>query len=329
MPSIQIKAVEVYHPQKVMDNDFYIEHFKKQGKEIKHFIEDIMGRKKRYIIDNEKENGLTMGIEATKMVFKKANLTGEDIDMIVFATQTPEYTYPTNAIIIHNAIQGKPKTICFDSNSNCAGMTVAVEQACRAMLSNPRIHRALIVGSDFNSVHSSPTCEITFPNYGDASSALILESTNEETGFIDSRYYTDSSEYYNVLFPAEGLSKIHNHEIKDHYIRWTPFDGRVCIDPAVADMEDLLKEHGLTKDDIRAFCFSQFSWANIKAIQEKMELDMEKVIYVGDEFGYTATSSPFIALHRAIELEQIKRGDYILFWTVGTGWQNIAMLFKY
>jgi 3-oxoacyl-[acyl-carrier-protein] synthase III len=65
------------------------------------------------------------------------------------------------------------------------------------------------------------------------------------------------------------------------------------------------------------------------ASQEKMELDMKKIVYVGDGFGYTATSSPFVALYRAIEREQIKRGDYVLFWTAGTGWQNIAMLFKY
>jgi 3-oxoacyl-[acyl-carrier-protein] synthase III len=65
MANIQIKAVDIYHPKKNVDNDFYIEHFKKQGKDIKHFIENIMGRKKQYIIDSDQENRLTMGIEAT------------------------------------------------------------------------------------------------------------------------------------------------------------------------------------------------------------------------------------------------------------------------
>jgi 3-oxoacyl-[acyl-carrier-protein] synthase-3 len=50
---------------------------------------------------------------------------------------------------------------------------------------------------------------------------------------------------------------------------------------------------------------------------------------VGDEFGYTSTSSPFIALHRAITSGKIQRGDKVLFWTVGAGWQNVAMVVEY
>ena len=46
-------------------------------------------------------------------------------------------------------------------------------------------------------------------------------------------------------------------------------------------------------------------------------------------YGYTSTSSPFIALHRAVTTGQIQRGDKVLFWTVGAGWQNVAMVVEY
>jgi 3-oxoacyl-[acyl-carrier-protein] synthase-3 len=331
MSHIQIKAVDIYHPQKSVNNDFYFDHFKKQGKEIEHFIVDIMGRNNRYVIDHPTENSLTMAIEASKKVIEKANLQVEDIDMIIFSTQTPEHTFPSNAMLLHKELGAHNKTISYDSNSNCAGMTVAVEQLSRYMQANPRIKYGLVVGSDHNTVHCDPNCEITYANYGDASAAVILERVEEPTGFIDARYTSETSGCRNILAPAVGTSNLFKDDIslEDLYIKWIPFDGTVVVEPAVDDMHDLLNEHGLTLNDINAFCLSQFSIKNIEMIQQKLEVDIDKFIYVGDEFGYTGTSSPFIALYKGIESGKIKRGDHVLFWTVGTGWQIISMLFKY
>lgn len=330
MTNIKIKEVEIYHPEKVVNNQFYIDHFRKQNKEIAHFLE-VMGRKKRYIIDNPKENGLTMGLEAAKNVLKKSGLTSNDIDMIVFSTQTPEYTFPTNAMLIHQALQGKNETICVDSNSNCAGMVVAVEQTCRYMMGNPQVRYALVIGSDYNSINCNPNDEITYSNYGDASAAVILEKVEEKVGFIDSHYYSDSREARNVLFPAVGLSNLYKNDLQktDVHIKWIPFDGTCCVEPAVAAMEGMMEKHNLTKKDIGAYCFSQFSYKNIELIQEELDENLDKMIYVGDEFGYTGTSSPFLALYRGIEQGKIKRGDHLFFWSVGTGWQICTMLFKF
>ncbi|PFF46036.1 MULTISPECIES: ketoacyl-ACP synthase III [Bacillus cereus group] len=330
MTNIRIKAVDIYHPKTVRTNDFYLKHFAEKGKDISRFLK-MMGRESRYIIEDKNENGLTMAIEATKRVLRQVNMSGEEMDMIVFSTQTPEYTFPTNAILVHKEIQGKAQTICMDSNSNCAGMLVAVEQTCRYMMSNPNVKHALVVGSDHNSIHCNPDDEITYPNYGDASSAIILEKVEENTGFIDSMYYTDSKDAHNILFPACGLSNIYNPENKpkDMQINWIPFDGTVCVPPAVSSIKSLLTKHGLEKEDIGSYCFSQFSLKNIEVIQEKLGEDKHKFVYVGDEFGYTGTSSPFIALYKGIQSGKIKRGDHVVFWSVGTGWQIITMLFKY
>ncbi|WP_277950066.1 3-oxoacyl-[acyl-carrier-protein] synthase III C-terminal domain-containing protein, partial [Bacillus thuringiensis] len=105
--------------------------------------------------------------------------------------------------------------------------------------------------------------------------------------------------------------------------------GTVCVPPAVSSIKSLLTKHGLEKEDIGSYCFSQFSLKNIEVIQEKLGEDKQKFVYVGDEFGYTGTSSPFIALYKGIQSGKIKRGDHVVFWSVGTGWQIITMLFKY
>ena len=330
MDSISIRQAAYYHPERIVHNDFYLNHFNSMGKDIERFLQ-VMGRERRYIAEGEEENAFTMGAKAAQKVLHEAGLTGEDMDMIVFVSQTPEYTYPTNALLLHHKLQGKHRTITMDSNANCAGMVTAVEQTSRYMQSNPHVKYALVVGCDHSSIHCNPDDEITYPNFGDAAAAVILERSTESSGFIDSLYYIDSEGSGNITFPACGLSNIYNEEVTPEQmrIRWVPFDGTVCVDAAVNDMKELLARHGLTTSDISAFCLSQFSLKNIELIQSGLEAPQEKFIYVGDEFGYTGTSSPFIAFQRGVEDGRIQRGDYVFFWSVGAGWQIPTMLFRY
>lgn len=328
MKNIKIRAVANYHPENVVGNDFYIEHFKEQGRDITDFLE-FMGRKERFIIDNERENTITMGIEASKRALEKSGLEGKDIDLVVFSTQVPEYTFPTNAMFLHQAIQAKRTAVALDSNANCAGMLVAVEQATRYMMSNPHVNRALVVGSDYNSLVANKEEEITYANYGDASSAVILEKTEEDTGFVDSIYDLDSAHTANIMYPAKGFSKTIKEESTPDGIRWLPFSGDLTLNDTYRIVEELLSRNGLTHEDINSYCLSQFSLSNILKFQENFKVPDEKIVYVGDKFGYTGTSSPFIAFNEGVESGQIKRGDTVLFWTVGAGNILIAMLFKY
>jgi len=327
---ITIRQAAYYHPERIVHNDFYLNHFNSMGKDIERFLQ-VMGRERRYIAEGEEDNALTMGLKAAEKALLEAGLTGEDIDMIVFASQTPEYTYPTNALILHRKLQGKHRTITMDSNANCAGMVTAVEQTSRYMQSNSQVRYALVVGSDYSSINCNPDDEITYPNFGDAAAAVILERSTEDTGFIDSLYYIDSAGSEDIMFPACGLSNIYREDISPEQIRirWTPFDGTVCVEAAIADMKELLDRYQLTADDISAFCLSQFSLKNIELIQSGLAAPQDRFIYVGDEFGYTGTSSPFIAFQRGVEDGRIKKGDYVIFWSVGAGWQIPTMLFRY
>ncbi|WP_419959687.1 ketoacyl-ACP synthase III [Psychrobacillus sp. BM2] len=328
MTNIRIKAVDVYHAKKQVNNDVYLEHFKKQGKDITNFL-NIMGRKKRYVIDNLEENTITMAIEATNRVLKKAGLEGKDMDMIVFSTQVPEVTVPTNAMFIHNAIQAKKGTVIFDMNANCAGMTIAVEQASRYMKSNPHVNTALVVGSDYLSLVADPKDAMTYANFGDASAAIILEKTATDTGFIDAMFEVDSSNRNNILYPQKGLSQTIKAGESAEFMQWLPFDGTMSLPYTYEMFESILERNQLNIDDVDMFCLSQFAKVNMDEIQNHFDIPEEKIIYVGDEYGYTGTSSPFIAFYEGIESGKIKRGDLILFWTIGGGHEFITMLFRY
>lgn len=322
-----MREIAVYHPELAVKSEYYKNHFEKQGRDISGFL-DAMGKKDHFMTNHEEESSLTMAIEASKKVLEKADLNGEDIDYIVFSSQVPERLFPTNAMLIHDAIQARHDAFGIDTNANCAGMTIAVEQTSRYMLSNPQIHRALVVGSDQLSLISNPEQEITYATYGDAACAVILEKTEEDTGFVDAMYHVDTRCVDKIVFPAQGLSKLLN-EGKGRYIDFRRFDASFGTPITFQLIEDILERNQLTMSDISAVCISQFAKSDKVKIKEHFGLDDEKVIYIGDRFGYTGTSSPLIAMNEGIQSGQIRRGDYVLFWTVGAGHQFISMLFKY
>lgn len=328
--NVKILTTEVYHPQQSIENAFYLDHFRKQGKDIKGLLR-AFGREKRYVIDNKDENTLTMGIEVAKKVLERAGLDGKDIDMIVFSSQMPEYTIPSQALIVHGAIDGKESAMCMDTNSNCAGMLYTVDNISRTMMSNPYVKRAMIIGSDYVSIHCRADDEMTLSNFGDGASAVILEKTEEDCGLIDSTYKTFSKKWDMVKFPACGSSSIYDHNLhaQEMKILWRPFDGSFIVDHIVDSMNLLLDRNHLTKEDISALCFSQYAKSILLGSSERLEIEFDKFVFVGDEYGYTGTSSPFITLHKAVETGKVKRQDIVAFWTVGTNWTTCCLLWKY
>lgn len=329
---VAIKDVAVYHPEKAVHNDFYIEHFKRQqGKEIGRLLE-ALGREKRYIADYPRETTLTMAVEAAKRVLAKANLTGKDIDMVVFVSSTPEYFAPPNSVSIHHAIGGNEHAMVFDMNAACVGMIVAVEQASRMMTANPMVQRALIVASEQLHRYAREEEATTYANFGDGASAVILEkSKNDESGFIDSAYHVNTESIDKITLPACGVSNLYRTDTSDFAkkIKWENVSNDNAFLSTVKLIEKLLQQNQLTTNEIQSFCFSQLSRKNIYKVQEALNEDMKKFPIVGTEYGYTGSASPFMALEKAVRLGEVKRGDYVVFWSVGAGTTACAMLYRY
>lgn len=323
-----IKGIEVYHGSNVRDNSFYIDHFRSLGKDVEHFLRDVVGRDKRYLIDSEKENSLTMATEAVARLLKATGVEGKDLDMIIFSSQLPEYVAPPSSIHIHHAVNGKEECVCYDMNVNCSGMSIALEHTAKYMAVSPGIQNALIVGCDYINMTVDPENEYCYGHYGDAACAVLLEKTEEECGLLDSKYSVNSIEHNNILFPGCGFSKLFTvQDRKQLQLHWEPFESS-WIPHAAENLKLLLERNHLTAQDVGMFCFSQYVYKNIQTLRELLHIGEEKSLYIGDEYGYTGTSSPFIVLYEALRRQMVKNGDYVVVWTIGAGTENIALLIK-
>jgi 3-oxoacyl-[acyl-carrier-protein] synthase-3 len=161
---------------------------------------------------------------------------------------------------------------------------------------------------------------------------MILEKEEREAGFADSFIYTDSSRQHVMELPACGFSNMYDPLIpmEDKRIYWsTEHDGANGFLLAKQSIELLLQRNQLTKKDIKYYFLSQLSKKNIQRVQTELGEPIEKFIFIGNEFGYTGTSSPFIALHHAVENNIIDRGDWIMLWSVGVGYISCCVLMKF
>lgn len=253
-----IKGISSYHPDNVVDNNFYIDHFDEKNIDIRGLLR-VTGRNKRYISMDENETTLTMGIEAAKSVLAKTMVKVSQINCVVVASGTPEYISPTNALKVHAALGISSSTSVYDVNANCIGMIVALEEVSRVMRSNSYIKYALVIGSDQLSKYVDYDDSFTYSNFADAASAVILENMyNTDRGFIDSDFYTNSSNHNRVPFPFKGESAtIHDNSlhIKDKLLQWEPFKFDGAFHSAKISIEQLLWRNSLEKKILNSILF--------------------------------------------------------------------------
>ena len=332
--SIKIKGIGRYIPEKVVDNKFFIDHFHKEewgNKEVGGLL-DKLGRKERHFCTKE-ENSLTMGIEASKDVLERIDdITATDIDMIVFVSDTPEYNMPTNAILIGKEIGASNANIVFDMNCNCVGMIVALDNVCSFMKTHDSIKNALVVGS----VHFSSIVRfddtVTYPNFGDGSSAVILSKSEEENvGIIASKYKSDTAYSNYVRFPSCGHSNSLLGKQHKYYRRleWNPFNSSFFADWFSELITQLFEDYGISDKDIAYYAFSQLSDSDNKRTLNMLNAVIdERYLYNGDKFGYTGCNSPIIALSDVWGSIQDYKGKYVIIISVGAGASMSALLYK-
>ena len=326
--NIMIRGTGIYTPANEVSNEYFAEHFRRLGVDAKGLMKHL-NRQKRFLADRD-ESSLSMGFEAAKNALKKNDLNPEELDMIVFATDTPEYTSPTNALKLNQMLKAVNANRVYDMNCNCIGMLVAMDMVAAYMKQRKGVKKALIVGSMHVSSVVNYKDSVVYPTFGDSAAAMILESVQEEEerGILDSEYLTDSDYHNTIVLPACGHSKELLYEVpkEQRRLEWNPFDFGFLSDNWSKIISDLLLHNNITAEDVKYFIFSQFSDADNLLTLEKLGVSKEKYIFVGDHYGYTGVSSPIMALNEI--WDDLAQDGYLVFCSVAAGYSMNAVLYR-
>lgn len=329
--NIIIGSIGTYTPNKQINNSFYISHFKNLGVEVSGLLKHL-SRETRCIADHNTENVITMAYEAAIKALKSANLDSNEIDLLIFCTDSPEQLTPTNALLLHDKLNTNNANQIFDINSNCIGMLSGIDVASRILTNNSRIKKALVVGSFMGSLMASKFDPICYSNFGDAAVAVILYKTEEpdKRGFIDANFKTNTIYKDLYRFPSCGFSQMYNPnlDIEDKKLKANSFDMSIICKDWIDLMNSLFIRYDVDKHSIKQYFFSQFSKPDTEKTLEMMGLELNKYTYIGNKYGYTGLTGPLLAYNEALSNKSIHTGDYIMFCSMGAGYNLCALLYR-
>ncbi|WP_234123612.1 3-oxoacyl-[acyl-carrier-protein] synthase III C-terminal domain-containing protein [Clostridium hydrogenum] len=331
--NVHIIGVGTYHPGKIVKNEYFKNHFEKYGMSRQNeILTERLGRDTRTLAE-EGENSLSMGLEAAKKALEAANLTAADIDGIISVSDTPEYFLPCCALLMKDALNAENVTNVFDINDNCIGMITGIDVATRYLKTDKRYKRFLVVGAMVMSPFAREDDIVGYGCFGDGGAAVILEVREEtkERGVLDYKVLTDTSYNKYTRLPACGLSKTIKSETKvyDKKFMWQPFNFDVLSDAWVELITGLLKDNSYTPQDINHYFMSQFSKWDLELTLQKLRVPLTSATFVGDKYGYTGCTSPFMALDDRLKVEGFKEGELVIFCSVAVGYTIASILYKW
>lgn len=308
------------------------EHFENTKVRIKSLMK-ILGKNQRYCVTKD-ANYYDLLEKAAQKALDSANLTAQNLDILVVVADTPEYISPTNAIKLAKIIGANNVKVVYDLNANCAGGIVAFDQISRFLTANKYFYNAMIITSFYGSYIRNDNDPIAFSTFSDSAAAVILQKKTEDRkrGFIDSAYRTDCSYDTMDVFPANGFKDIlvNGHRDDAHIKLGISKDMELSFVPENWEklILELLGNNNLNPEEIEKYIFSQFSLYHIRSTMALLKLKQDKFYYNGDVYGYNGCCSPYFALANLLSKSEIPNNKYIVLSAIGAGFTSAAILYS-
>ena len=292
-----------YLPERVMTNA----DFERIMDTTDEWIVERTGIKQRHFAADS-ETVADMATSAARAALDNANLTIDDIDMVIVATTTPELDFPSVGVTVCGRLGATKNIPAFDVRGACTGYIYALHCA-RGFFTAGMHERIMIIGAEKMSRFVDMTDRSTAVLFGDGAGAMIFEhSTSSYSGIIDTVVMSDGR-MFDML-----------HGSTDHRII---MNGPETYKMAVSLMPDaaryIMDHAGITQDDIDWIVPHQ---ANIRIIQScaaRLGFPMEKILITVDKHANTSGASGALALAYAFDNGIIKHGQLVLYPAFGSG----------
>ena len=275
-------------------------------------------RERRVAAENEALSDIAL--PAARAALAAAGVRGEELDLVIVATVTPDMTFPATAALVANEL-GSSEAAAYDLSAGCTGFMYAVAQAY-GMLAGGVCRRALVVGGDLLSKIVDWSDRTTCIVFGDGVGAVLMERV-EQGGFLGFELGADGSGGMQLYLPAGGSRAPTSEETVARHEHYVHMNGREVFKFAtrvlVSSAEKLLDQLGLTVDDVDLYVPHQANVRIIKHAVERLGSPEEKVVVNVDRYGNTSSGSIPLALADAVRDRRVNKGDIVLMTGMGAG----------
>jgi 3-oxoacyl-[acyl-carrier-protein] synthase-3 len=297
IPNVRLAGVAACVPKTVLENSQYIGF---SGDEAEKFM-TTTGVERRRVAD-EKTTTSDLCLKAAEILICDLGWNTEDIDCLVFVSQTPDYQLPATSCILQSRLKLKEGVIALDISSGCSGWVYGL-QVISSLLSHGQIKKGILMTGDTALKICSNEDKSAYPLFGDAGTATAIEFDGKSNGF---KFHssTDGSGYEAIIIPDGGYRnevKISSFEMKEiepgikRNKLHTILDGMNVfsfgISKAPESINLLSKNYDIDLELVDYFLFHQANKFMNEKIRKKLKIPENKVPYSLKNFGNTSSAT--------------------------------------
>ncbi|HWP96780.1 MAG TPA: beta-ketoacyl-ACP synthase III [Syntrophomonadaceae bacterium] len=259
--------------------------------------------------------------EAARMALEQAQITPDQLDLIIIGTTSPDMLFPSTACIVQERLQAW-NAGAFDMEAGCTGFVYGMSVAEKFLLS-PSYRNILVVGSDMCSRFVDYTDRDTCIIFGDGAGAAVVSRGSDSHGILSSYLGADGRGGKHLYMPGGGSAmpaSAETVEQKQHFIK---MNGQEIFKFATVIIEQvanrLLDQAGLTYEDVDIFVPHQANLRIIKAAMRRMNIPAEKTLINIQKYGNMSAACIPVALAEADREGILKPGQLVLMIAFGAG----------
>tara|TARA_B110000003_G_scaffold238333_1_gene243872 strand:- start:17948 stop:18901 length:954 start_codon:yes stop_codon:yes gene_type:complete len=313
----KIKGVGSYLPKKVLTN----KDLEKTLDTTDEWITSRTGIKERHIVGSDEQTS-DLAFEAAKKAISNADISTEEIDLIIVATTTPDKIFPSIACNVQTKL-GIKNCPAFDIQAVCSGFIYGLSIADK-FIKTQSAKNILVIGADSMSKITDYTDRSNAILWGDGGGAVILSSSDQQ-GILSTHIHADGQH--------EELLHVPNNNIKNKIKQTITMQGsqvfKIAVNTLDKIVDEALEANNLQKKDIDWLVPHQANIRILEATAKKLQMSMDKVIVTIDRHGNTSAASIPLALDEGIISGKIKPGHLILMEAFGGGFTWGSALIRF
>ena len=312
----KIVGLGSYLPEKVLSN----QDLEKMVDTSDEWITTRTGMKERRIARND-ESTSDMGYEAALKAVEASKIDPKEIDLILFATHTPDYFFPSTACILQGRL-GATYAAALDVQAACTGFIYVLSMA-KAYVETGMYKTILVVAADKLSPIVDYTDRNTCVLFGDGASACVVKDAKEGFTIESVTLGADGEQSELIKLPAGGSKCPSTQETVSQGLHYLQMEGKEVFKHAVRRMESAVKtcleKTGLEQQGISWLVPHQANIRIIESLAKRFEVPKERVFLTIHKYGNTSASSVGIAFDELIREKDVKRGEHIVLFAFGAG----------
>lgn len=322
-----IKGVGSYAPEKIVKNSFFDQLYQR---DMDTFLKEQRNiSERRFMAADQATSDLIL--PAAEAALKQAKIGPQDLDLIIVATDTPDYLSPATAAVVQYRM-GAKNAGCFDVNSACAGFVTAVDMAAKYIQSDPAYRNILVVGAYGMTKYLNMDDYKIASLFADGAAATVV-CASDKPGILTSALFADGQYHDYMGVYAGGTRTPTTHDVIERKEHLLNFAKKIPIETNGREWPRLthkiLDRIKRTPQDVKTYFITQINIHSINETMDKLGVDRARSHNIMDRFGYTGSACIPMALADAAGKHQLKNGDLVVMLGSGGGLSMAALAMEW